>query len=547
MSETPDPFAARPYTPPADRNAEPTSGSTPDEAAEASAEATPETPEIQPPAEPAAEVSADVTSEADGAAGPAAATGPEEAAVAVHPAEPAEHPASDASTTHRFEPVAVTTPSTPAPEVTPVPTASTYSFDPDPRAASTIPTSTIPVSSVFPDEGRTTAPSAYASSAYVPPTQSEFDRPKRGGGGRKVAGALAVALIGAAGGVGGAAAYDEYFSPDRPTISTVDQPSDTSKAPTGQVERVAASVSPSVVQIMVSGGDSAGSGTGIIISDDGEILTNNHVVDVATGDEGKIVVVFSDGTNTSAKIVGQDPVTDIAVIKAAKVKGLTPATLGSNRTLQVGQSVVAVGSPFGLSGSVTSGIISALNRPVTEPGDDDSKSGTTFPGIQTDAAINPGNSGGPLVDLKGRVIGINSVIQSSGGGLFGGEAGSIGLGFAIPIDLAKNVASQLLDGKKVEHAQIGVTVSAAVADNKLTTIGALVRDVNKGSAGEKAGLKSGDIITAVNNIPVARSEGLIAAIRAYEPGETVTITFLRDDKKQTAKVTLGSDGGKLSK
>jgi len=201
--------------------------------------------------------------------------------------------------------------------------------------------------------------------------------------------------------------------------------------------------------------------------------------------------------------------------------------------------VLAIGNPFGVGQTVTMGIVSAKGRADLGIVDYEDF-------IQTDAAINPGNSGGPLVDLGGRVIGINSVIQSSGGGLFGGEAGSIGLGFAIPIDLAKSVASQLLDGKKVEHAQIGVTVSAAVADNKLTTIGALIRDVKKGSAGEKAGLQSGDIITSVNNIPVARSEGLIAAIRAYEPGEKVTLTYLRDDKKRTTEVTLGSDGGKLS-
>jgi putative serine protease PepD len=550
MSDTPDPFAARPYTPPSERNAESAPDSDAQQPPGNGAGDAIETPEAESPVEAAPVVE------------PAAPTAEAREAPAAPNPEPPSDSAPDTATTHRFEPVdqepteyaAPAEDDVPEMPVTPAapqsasptwPTASTYATDPDPR-----PTSTIPESSVFPTAGGSAAasghtPSTYATSAHVPPVRSEFDEPSRGSG-RKVAGVLAVALIGAAAGIGGAAAYDEYIKPDRSSISTVDLPADDDKAPTGQVEKVAASVLPSVVQIMVSGDDAAGSGTGIIISDDGEILTNNHVVDVAAGDDGKIVVVFSDGTNTSAKIVGQDPVTDVAVIKAAKISGLTPATLGSNRTLQVGQTVVAVGSPFGLSSTVTAGIISALNRPVTEPGDDDSSSGTTFPGIQTDAAINPGNSGGPLVDLKGRVIGINSVIQSSGGGLFGGEAGSIGLGFAIPIDLAKSVASQLLDGKTVEHAQIGVTVSAAVADNKLTTIGALVREVKGGSAGAKAGLKAGDIITAVNNIPVARSEGLIAAIRAYEPGEKVTLTYLRDDKKRTTKVTLGSDGGKIT-
>jgi putative serine protease PepD len=553
MSDTQDPFAARPYTPPSERNAEPT----PDTASDASSEndpaGAPEVTEVEVPVEPVSEapvvepVVAPVVAPEVGPDAAEALTAETPVLPAEETAEPASSyappalPVPNSSTTHRFDASeSSTTSEVSEPDVAAVPTASTYASEPDPR-----PASTIPASAVFPTETNSPPAPGYSPSAYVPPVESEFDKPSRGFG-RKVAGALAIALIGGAAGVGGAAVYDEYLAPKSTTISALDQDADTSKAPAGQVEKVAASVLPSVVQIMVQGDDSAGSGTGIIISDDGEILTNNHVVEVAAGDDGKIVVVFSDGTNTSAKIVGQDPVTDIAVIKAAKVKGLTPATLGSNRTLQVGQTVVAVGSPFGLSSSVTAGIISALNRPVTEPGDDDDSSGTTFPGIQTDAAINPGNSGGPLVDLNGRVIGINSVIQSSGGGLFGGEAGSIGLGFAIPIDLAKSVAGQLLDGKKVEHAQIGVTVSAAVADNKLTTIGALVRDVNKGSAGDKAGLKSGDIITAVNNIPVARSEGLIAAIRAYEPGEKVTITYLRDDKKRTTEVTLGSDGGKTS-
>lgn len=547
MSDTPDPFAARPYQPPSERNAESTSETVSEAAVEPPVDLVSEAPveAAEPPAVSAADDTAVEVNDPEPVV-PAAPTPPVQ--------EPAAAPEPATGTTHRFEAPNAAEPSAPEPAATDWSTASSYAREPEPAAPAPAPAATIPESAVFGSAGEASAApshsqSSYTPSSYLPPVQSEFDRPKKKRGvGRKLAGALTVALIGGAAGVGGAAAYDEYLAPKSTSISALDQDTDTAKAPTGQVEKVAASVMPSVVQIMVSGDDAAGSGTGIIISDDGEILTNNHVVDVAAGDDGKIVIVFSDGTNTSAKIVGQDPVTDLAVIKAAKVKGLSPATLGSNRTLQVGQTVVAVGSPFGLSSTVTAGIISALNRPVTEPGDDeDGSSGTTFPGIQTDAAINPGNSGGPLLDLNGRVIGINSVIQSSGGGLFGGEAGSIGLGFAIPIDLAKSVAKQLLDGKKVEHAQIGVTVSAAVADNKLTTIGALVRDVNKGSAGDKAGLKSGDIITAVDNIPVARSEGLIAAIRAYEPGEKVTLTYLRDDKKRTTEVTLGSDGGKASK
>ena len=213
---------------------------------------------------------------------------------------------------------------------------------------------------------------------------------------------------------------------------------------------------PSVVQINVAGGGEAGSGTGIIISSDGEIITNNHVVEAAA-DGGSLTASFNDGSNAKAEILGRDPVTDLAVIKANGKSGLQPATLGNSADLEVGQQVVAIGSPYGLDGTVTSGIISELNRPVASS-DASGASQTVFPAIQTDAAINPGNSGGPLVDLQGRVIGINSAIRTNGPV----DSGSIGLGFAIPIDLAKNVSQQLVKGDKVQHARIGVTVGTAI-------------------------------------------------------------------------------------
>jgi putative serine protease PepD len=167
---------------------------------------------------------------------------------------------------------------------------------------------------------------------------------------------------------------------------------------------------------------------------------------------------------------------------------------------------------------------------------------TVFPGIQTDAAINPGNSGGPLVDLQGRVIGINSAIRSNGDTT---DAGSIGLGFAIPIDLAKNVSKHLVKGEKVQHARIGVTVAAAVSKDNITGIGAEIKAVTKGSAGDDAGLKKGDIITAVNGTPIVSSNALVASVRGYQPGETITLTYRRGSQKHDAKVTLDSDGGKL--
>ena len=358
--------------------------------------------------------------------------------------------------------------------------------------------------------------------------------------GRTVAGVAALALLAAGAGAGGAWVYDEVGedSGTSPVVSSLDSSGESTQAATGQIGQVAQAVLPSVVQINVAGGQEAGSGTGIVISSDGNILTNNHVVEAAA-EQGTITVAFSDATTSQATIVGRDPKTDLAVIKVER-DGLTPATLGSSADLAVGQEVVAIGSPFGLESTVTSGIVSALNRPVSSS-DGTGQNPTVFPAVQTDAAINPGNSGGPLVDLEGRVVGINSAIRS--GGATAASAGSIGLGFAIPVDLAKSVAEQLVNGETVEHALIGVTVRPATGDDEITGIGAEIREVNDGSAGAEAGLRVGDIVTAINDQPVSSSDALVAGIRGYSPGETVTLTFLRDGERQQTEVTLDSDGG----
>ena len=362
-------------------------------------------------------------------------------------------------------------------------------------------------------------------------------------GRRSIAGVTALIVVAAGAGVGGAVAYDAIRGDDTTgVVSSLEANSDAGSAPAGEIEKVAQKLLPSVVQVNVAGGGQAGSGTGIIISSDGQILTNNHVVESST-DGGSITVAFNDGTNAKAEILGRDAVTDLAVIKAEGKSGLQPATLGNSADLKVGQAVVAIGSPFGLESTVTSGIISALNRPVASS-DAGGSDQTVFPAIQTDAAINPGNSGGPLVDLEGRVIGINSAIRSNG--TISSDAGSIGLGFAIPIDLAKNVSKQLVNGDKVEHARIGVTVGPAIAKDDITGIGAEVKEVTQGSAGDKAGLEKGDIITAVNGSPVVSSNALVASIRGYEPGETIELSYVRDGEKKTTEVTLDSDGGKLS-
>lgn len=374
------------------------------------------------------------------------------------------------------------------------------------------------------------------------------ERPKKRRTGLVVAAAL---LAGVLGGVGGAAGLDAVNGDNgvsgggASSLNTTTS-SATKKASNGTVEAVAQKVLPSTVQINVKGEGggqaSGGSGTGIIISENGQILTNNHVVESAEKG-GTITVAFGDGSTAKAKIAGLDPVSDLGVIKAEGKSGLTPASLGSSGDLQVGQEVVAIGSPFGLESTVTSGIVSALNRPVSSS-DGSGASSSVFPAIQTDAAINPGNSGGPLVDMNGNVVGINSAIRSNSGG-GSGQAGSIGLGFAIPIDLAKNVASQLVQGDKVQHARLGITVGNALQSDGVTGVGAEVKEVTKGSAGAKAGLKPGDVITRLNDQAVSSSDALVAGIRGYQPGDKVALTYQRDGKAGKVDVVLDSDGGKL--
>jgi putative serine protease PepD len=332
----------------------------------------------------------------------------------------------------------------------------------------------------------------------------------------------------------------------------------------GTVQQVAANVLPSVVKINVTGSQESGSGSGIILKSDGEILTNNHVVAIA-GAKGTISVNFNNGSTVKATVVGTDPVTDIAVIKAEGVSDLKPAVIGDSSALQVGQSVVAVGSPFGLNATVTSGIVSALNRPVSVDSSEDqapqqtnpfdfgqgqsqpqqqptpstTSLSTTYPAIQTDAAINPGNSGGPLVNLSGQVVGINSSIRTSDSTDSSSEGGSIGLGFAIPIDEVLPVVNQLINHQTPTHARLGATVSD-VTGNTLEQ-GALIKDLESGAAGSAAGLQKGDVITKVDNQVIDGSESLVATIRGHRPGDSVKITYIRGGKTSTVQAKLGSD------
>jgi putative serine protease PepD len=408
-----------------------------------------------------------------------------------------------------------------------------------------------------PDYGQTRPLPPFQQPA--PPTATAATVRRTGGITAAVlAGAL---LVGGAAGVGGAAWYDAWQGDDSTATSTSSGPvraSNAAAAPSGSVEKVASSVLPSVVKINVTGSSGSGSGSGIILRADGTILTNNHVVSVA-GDSGSITVNFNDGKTAKAKVIGTDPVTDMAVIKAEGVSALTPATIGKSTDLQVGQSVVAIGSPYGLNSTVTTGIVSALNRPVSvstaeeqvpqfpgfgqqeqqqpqQPSQADLS--TTYPAIQTDAAINPGNSGGPLVDMAGRVVGVNSSIRTSDGSSSDG-GGSIGLGFAIPIDEVLPIVNQIIDGEQPTHARLAVSVSDVQGDT--LTQGAQIQSVENSGAADKAGLEKGDVITKVDDQVIDGSESLVATIRGHRPGDKVALTYVRDGKTQTSTATLGSD------
>lgn len=352
-----------------------------------------------------------------------------------------------------------------------------------------------------------------------PPRQDQ-----RGMPGKLVAGVVLLALLvgGGAGAAGGYLAADTAATPPAP--NALDQPlpaKQTGNVPEGSVEAVAAKLKPSVVQLRVQGFGSANEGSGFVISEDGYILTNNHVVEAAARG-GRISVVFHDGEEAEAKIVGRDPTTDIAVVRAEDVSGLTTVELGRSDDLRVGQSVVAIGSPYELAGTVTAGIVSSLNRPVTAGGQGDQA--TVMDAIQTDAAINPGNSGGPLANMQGQVIGINSAIYSPS------QGGNVGIGFAIPIDQARRTADEIIESGHATQTFIGATVGDAQSG------GARIGEVQPGSPAEKAGLKSNDVIVKMGDRRIEDANTLVAAIRTRAPGEKVTFTLADGNQ---VEVTLG--------
>ncbi|MEE1620338.1 S1C family serine protease [Zafaria sp. Z1313] len=413
----------------------------------------------------------------------------------------------------------------------------------------------------------------YAAPAETGSGTPRRKEPKRFGAPVLIAGMLAAALVGGGSAVGAnyllaggqvqaaatAAANGEAVVINNPENVTA-------------VTAAAAKATPSVVTIEVSDGSQGGSGSGIILDDDGHILTNTHVVTLGGATASPDVAVrTADGKVHSASIVGTDPLSDLAVIKI-DAEGLTPASLGSSSALNVGDTAIAIGAPLGLSGTVTDGIVSKLNRTISvassavpestgaeEGGDGGDQFNFQFPGegqqqssgtgsiyinvIQTDAAINHGNSGGALVDVEGNIIGVNVAIASSGSSSSGSDSGSIGVGFAIPIDYAQRIAQDLINEGKATHGLLGVTVSAQPADtgNSQTSfsVGAAVREVTEGSPAADAGLRPGDVITGVGDRVVEDSNSLTAVVREYAAGDTATVRFTRGGQEQEADVVVG--------
>ncbi|WP_405160637.1 trypsin-like peptidase domain-containing protein [Nocardia sp. NBC_01499] len=381
--------------------------------------------------------------------------------------------------------------------------------------------------------------------------QAPARRPVRTG---LVVGAVALALV--SGGIGGAVgALATHSDNGRSTISNaLDQPkpnvNNVSNAPAGSTQAVAQKVLPSVVMIKVASSRAEGEGSGVVLSSDGLILTNNHVA-AGGGPGAKMDVLFADGSSAPATIVGADPVSDLAVIKVTGKTGLTPIDLGTSADLQVGQPVVAIGSPLGLAGTVTTGIVSSLNRPVSTQGEGPQTAPGVNPvidAIQTDAAINPGNSGGALVDGTGKLIGINTAIASLGAGEPGAgqQSGSIGLGFAIPVDQARRVADELIKTGHATYAQIGVKIQAQAQD---AINGARVMESTADGPAAKAGIPSGVIITKLDDRSITTGDALVAAVRSHQPGDKVKVTYTDDqgNNPKTVDVTLTgapADGGR---
>lgn len=351
-----------------------------------------------------------------------------------------------------------------------------------------------------------------------------------------VAGGIAGAGIGFVG--NGGFGFNTVIQPQSVTISDTNN--------TKSVTAVAAKALQSVVTIEVAGGEAGGSGSGVIISDDGYIVTNHHVVTLGGSDNStELRVTMADGRLYSAKVIGTDPIMDVAVIKIAET-GLVPAEWGDSSAVTVGDESIAIGAPLGLENTVTDGVVSALHRSITIsasgdgfnfdlPNDQQSAiaQDLSLPVIQTDASINPGNSGGALLNAAGQLIGMNVAIASSGS-----SSGSIGVGFALPSNVVKRVAEDIIANGTAEHGRIGATVSAVSGSTGV--VGALVREVTSGSPAERSGLKADDVVTTFNGVPIRNEVDLTAQVRSLRPGDKADMIVVRNGVTKTLSVTVGS-------
>jgi putative serine protease PepD len=376
---------------------------------------------------------------------------------------------------------------------------------------------------------------SYGQPAYAP-TQPARAKSGQPGWFWPVVAATAL-VVGLLGGTLAAVAVSSSMSDGSvsiPIVQSDDQVAPPLDADNGNISAVAQQLLPSTVQILAGQieGDGA-TGSGFVLDRRGHVITNNHVVAEATG-SGEIQVVDHEGRQLDAEIVGRSPVYDIAVLRVSGARDLRPAALGSSQAMRVGESVVAIGSPLGLSSTVTSGIVSALDRPVTTGTEDDS---SYINAVQTDAAINPGNSGGPLVNLRGQVVGVNSAIATTGGA-FGGEAGNIGVGFAIPMEQVQVTAAQILQTGEARYPVIGANVNTGDQRG-----GAEVVDVPSGTPAAAAGLQEGDVVVGVDDKQINDGIELIVAIRSHQPGETIRLTVQRGDEEVEVDVTLDAKVG----
>ncbi|MGW7415382.1 S1C family serine protease [Streptomyces sp. NPDC054863] len=496
-----------------------------------------------------------------GTPAPAPAPGPApEAAQPVAQHAPSQHaPAPQTPAPHAPAPH-TPAPHTPAPHAPAPHTPAPHAPAPYPAAAWPPPPPT------FPSYGNSGGAHGYGHGApgnsgggdsgggdpWGAPPAADAPSPKRKGRGGLIAAVLVAALVagGVGSGVGYWAANREANSPGgSTTISAAGNPQDFKRDP-GSVAGVAGKALPSVVTIDAqSGSGEGGTGTGFVYDKQGHILTNNHVV-ASAAEGGELSVTFSNGKKYAAEVVGRAQGYDVAVIKLKNAGDLNPLPLGDSDKVVVGDSTIAIGAPFGLSNTVTTGIVSAKDRPVAS-GDGQGSKASYMSALQTDASINPGNSGGPLLDSRGAVIGINSAIQSVpsggfGGGGGGGQSGSIGLGFAIPINQAKTVAQQLIKTGKPVYPMIGATVGMAEKGN-----GARIADqgtgntpaVSPGGPAAAAGLKPGDVITKLGDRVIDSGPTLISEIWTHKPGDKVKLTYTRGGKQSTTEVTLQAREG----